>query len=178
MLRLASLGFLSQEPLNGYRLKQQLETYMGSCICANYGAIYPLLKRMEEHGEITLLSEEMVEGGQSKKVYGITALGRERWREEMLANPHESWVNARSRFVIKFFFFSLLQPAERLQLIEHRLMICRLRLASKQAEKPATDVYQVTVQQRALEMIQSEIEWLTKQLAREQQELAQKIPEQ
>lgn len=167
MLRLASLGFFYQEPLNGYRLKQQLETYMGSCVCANYGAIYPLLKRMEERGEIMLLCEEKVEGGQNSKVYSITDLGRDRWQEEMLAHPQESWVNARSRFVIKFFFFSLLQPAERLQLIEHRLMSCRLRLASKKAEKPAADVYQLTVQQRALEMIESEIEWLTKQLARE-----------
>lgn len=122
----------------------------------------------EQNEEEVILSEEAVETGQSSKVYNITSLGRDRWRQEMLAHPQESWVNSRSRFLIKFFFFSHLQPRERLQLMEHRLMTCRLRLAKKQAEERSIDFYRATVRQRSIEVIESEITWLTEQLNNEQ----------
>lgn len=167
MLRLATLGLLQQEPMNGYRLKQQLELFMGCIICVNYGAIYPLLKRMEEQSEIMLVDDETGESPQNSKTYAITDLGRDRWREEMLSHPQDSWVNSRSRFLIKFFFFSQLQPSERVQLLEHRLMLCRLRLTQKLAEPSVSDPYQVTFRQRSLDTVNSEISWLTQQLAKE-----------
>ncbi|MBN4005079.1 PadR family transcriptional regulator [Nostoc sp. LPT] len=173
MLKLAVLGLLQREPLNGYRLKQQLEMFMSCSICVNYGAIYPLLKRMEEQGEAILCAEQGEESGQCGKVYEITPLGKTTWYQEMLAFPHESWVNARSRFFIKFFFFSHLLPEERVQLIEHRLMLCQLRLAEKKALEVIDDLYQAKVQRRAVEVIKSEIEWLVEQLQIEQLQLAQ-----
>lgn len=167
MLRLAALGVLQSEPMNGYRLMQQLEFFMSCCISVNSGAIYPLLKRMEEQGEVTLLPGAATEAGQAGKTYEITPLGREHWRELMLAHPQESWVNARSRFAIKVFFFSHLESAERLQLIEHRLMQCRLRLAYRQSQPKQPDPYQAAVWQRSLDVIESEIQWLMQQLANE-----------
>ena len=146
---------------------QQLDIFMSCCISVNSGAIYPLLKRMEEQGDVMLLPGEALEAGQAGKTYGITALGREHWRQQMLAHPHESWVNSRSRFAIKFFFFSHLEPAERLQLIEHRLMHCRLRLAHRQAQPKPANPYQAAVWQRSLDVIASEIQWLMQQLANE-----------
>lgn len=146
---------------------QQLEFFMSCCISVNSGAIYPLLKRMEERGEIVLLPDSASEIGQVGKTYQITALGREQWRQAMLAHPHESWVNSRSRFAIKFFFFSHLEPVERLQLIEHRLMHCRLRLAHRQAQPKQANPYQAAVWQRSLNVIESETQWLTQQLAEE-----------
>lgn len=50
MLELATLGLLRREPLHGYRLVKLLELLMGSCISVNYGAIYPLLRRLERRG--------------------------------------------------------------------------------------------------------------------------------
>ncbi|MEH2375236.1 PadR family transcriptional regulator [Nostoc sp.] len=173
MLKLAVLGLLQREPLNGYRLKQQLEMFMSCSICVNSGAIYPLLKRMEELGEVMLCAEQVQEAGQCGKVYEITPLGNTTWYQEMLAYPHESWVNARSRFLIKFFFFGHLLPEERVQLIEHRLMSCRLRLAEKKALEITDDLYQVKVQRRVVEVIKSEIEWLVEQLQTEQLQLTQ-----
>ena len=173
MLKLAVLGLLQREPLNGYRLKQQLEMFMSCSICVNYGAIYPLLKRMEEKGQVMLCAEQVQETGSCGKVYQITPLGKNTWYNEMLAYPHESWVNARSRFLIKFFFFSHLLPEERVQLIEHRLMLCGLRLAEKKALVLTDDLYQIKVQKRAMEVIKSEIDWLVEQLQTEQLQLAQ-----
>lgn len=167
MLELAALGLLQHEALHGYRLKQQLEQFIGGCICVNYGAIYPLLKRLEERQEVIALAEE-TGTGPSRKIYGITAHGRDLWRQKMLESPHESWVNARSRFIIKFFFFSQLSPAERVQLLEHRLMVCQLRLANQEVEPVPTDPYQTAIRQRFIAVLQDEIHWLSEQLAREQ----------
>lgn len=168
MLELATLGLLLSEPLHGYRLKQQLELFMSSCISVNYGAIYPLLRRLEESGYIVTLGQEPGEAGPSRKTYGITATGRDLWRQKMLEHPHESWVNTRSRFAIKFFFFSNLESPERVKLLEHRLMVCRLRLESLEIEPMPADRYQSDTWKRHFAMLQDEINWLRSQLRKEQ----------
>ncbi len=172
MLELATLGLLQREPLHGYRLKQQLELFMSSCISVNYGAIYPLLKRLEERGEIATLATEEGEAGPTRKTYCITAKGRQRWHQKMLEDPHESWVNSRSRFMIKFFFFSHLEPAERIKLLENRLRVCHLRLESIELESTQLlDPYESAALQRCLVVTRSEMEWFSKQLTKEQKEL-------
>lgn len=169
MLELSTLGLLQREPLHGYRLKQQLELFMSSCISINYGAIYPLLRRLEERGDIATLANEEGEAGSNRKIYCITAQGKAHWHEEMLAHPHESWVNSRSRFAIKFFFFSYLEHSERIMLLEHRLSACQLRVETIQVEyQPLNDPYQESAYQRCISVINSEIEWLREQLAQEQ----------
>lgn len=173
MLELSALGLLQRQPLHGYRLKQQLELFMSSCISVNYGAIYPLLKRLEERGEISVIAEVAGDAGCPRKIYGITAKGRDRWRHKMLEHPQESWVNSRSRFQIKFFFFGDLEPPERIKLLEHRLRVCYLRLDyldSQQAERDYfADFYQAASWDRCTTTLQLEIQWLTEQLAQEEQ---------
>lgn len=166
MLELATLGLLQREPLHGYRLKQQLELFMSSSISVNYGAIYPLLRRLEKRGEISTLTTDQTDIGLSRKTYCITEKGRQRWHEKMMEHPHESWVNSRSRFCIKFFFFSNLEASERIKLLEHRLSICQLRLERIEVEQ-LTDPYQKAVWQECLSVLRSEIQWLSEQLAKE-----------
>jgi DNA-binding PadR family transcriptional regulator len=169
MLELAALGLLLKKPLHGYLLKQQLERFMSGCISVNYGAIYPLLKRLEKQGYIK--TQELIDAGSNRKVYQITELGRDRWRQKMLAHPHESWVNSRSRFIIKFFFFSQLEPTERVKLMQSRLMTCQLRLENRESqivEQDAEDFYRAIALQRHLANLRFEIEWLKKQIFREQ----------
>jgi DNA-binding PadR family transcriptional regulator len=171
MLELAALGFLQKQPLHGYRLKQQLELFMSGCISVNYGAIYPLLKRLEARGDIVTLGEEAGESGPSRKVYCITEAGRDRWRQEMLEHPHESWVNSRSRFIIKYFFFSHLHPTERVKLLDQRLTVCQSRLRELEGENIAgsADFYEATAWRRHLANLRFEIDWLLEQIKRERQ---------
>jgi DNA-binding PadR family transcriptional regulator len=172
MLELATLGLLQTEPLHGYRLKQQLELFMSCCISVNYGAIYPLLRRLEERGEIVTLATDQTEGGGCRKTYCITSKGRDRWREKMLENPHESWVNNRSRFMIKFFFFSHLEPIQRVKLLKNRLNACHLRLESIEFETThSLDPYASIAWNRSIDVLRSEIQWLDAQLAKEEKEL-------
>ncbi|MCY7385955.1 MAG: PadR family transcriptional regulator [Microcoleus sp. CAN_BIN18] len=181
MLELSALGLLQREPLHGYRLKQKLELFMSSCISVNYGAIYPLLKRLEERGEISVIAEEAGDAGCPRKIYGITDKGRELWRKKMLDHPQESWVNSGSRFQIKFFFFGELEPAERLKLLEHRLRVCYIRqdyIESLKSEYPLTDEYQLASGDRCNSVLALEIQWLTEQLAKEKSDRANLQPHQ
>lgn len=167
MLELATLGLLQKESLHGYRLKQQLELFMSGCISVNYGAIYPLLKRLEERGLIEVCLEDEGSSGNARKIYTITPKGKEQWKKKMLEHPHESWVHARSRFFIKFFFFSYLDPDERLKLLEHRLKVCQLRLENQDIEIFPPDFYQSEAWHRCREVIKDEIQWLEKQITSE-----------
>lgn len=167
MLELATLGLLQKERLHGYKLKQQLELFMSGCISVNYGAIYPLLKRLQQRGYIECFLEEKERSGANRKIYEITEQGKVRWREKMLEHPRESWVHSRSRFMIKFVFFSSLPPEERLKLLEHRLMVCRLRLESRDIDKFPPDPYYAIAWSRCQEMTKDEINWLEAQISLE-----------
>jgi DNA-binding PadR family transcriptional regulator len=174
MLEIAALGLLQRDSLHGYRLKQELELFMSSCISVNYGTIYPLLKRLEQQGAITISKEQME--GSSRKVYQITQQGQELWKTLMMEHPQESWVNARSRFMIKFFFFSHLEPAERLKLLNHRLMVCHLRLETvekQKIEQTSIDPYQTAVWQHCSTTLYLDIEWLQKTIEHESTSLNQ-----
>ncbi len=163
MLELSALGLLQREPLHGYRLKQQLEICMGSCISVNYGAIYPLLRRLEKRGQIQVMASVAGSAGSCRKIYSITASGRDRWRFKMLEAPQESWVKSRSRFMIKFFFFGDLELADRIKLLEDRLQVCQNRqtyLNHQQREYSPVDLYQRAVWHRAKFILESEIQWI------------------
>jgi DNA-binding PadR family transcriptional regulator len=174
MLELAALGLLQDEPLHGYRLKKQLETFMGGCVSANYGAIYPLLKRLQRQGLIDVMLEEAGSQGGNRRIYCITPTGQDRWQQEMMAHPQESWVNSRARFMIKFLFFSHLQPEQRLSLMTHRLEACQQRLGKVQPDLTASqrDPYKALAWQRHQGNLQFEIQWLQAQINREQGILA------
>ncbi len=175
MLELSALGLLQREPLHGYKLKQQLELFMSSCISVNYGAIYPLLKRLEKRGEIEAIATEAGEGGASRIIYAITQKGRDRWRQLMLAHPQESWVKSRARFIVKYFFFNDLEPAERIGLLERHLMVCRLRqdyLESQKIEHVPADSYQAEAWDFSLKMHGYDIQWISEQLAKERVNLS------
>jgi DNA-binding PadR family transcriptional regulator len=143
-----------------------MELFMSGCISVNYGAIYPLLKRLEERGFIQVFNEQE-DNNNPRKMYSITPEGREKWREKMLEHPQESWINSRSRFMIKYFFFSYLQPQERLKLLEHRFMTCKLYLEKKELDFDFVchDPYQLEAWNRCKWAIINEIDWLEIQIA-------------
>ena len=167
MLELATLGLLQKEPLHGYKLKQLLEQFISGCISVNYGAIYPLLKRLEEKEYLTLSLSEGEAGG-NKKIYAITKKGKARFQTKMLECPKESWVNARSRFMIKFVFFSHVSQKQRIELLQERLAVCQTRLEEQKCKPQPDDYYLATACNRYLAVIEDEINWLTQQLKQEQ----------
>ncbi|MBD2256033.1 PadR family transcriptional regulator [Pseudanabaena sp. FACHB-2040] len=167
MFEIAALGLLQREPLHGYRLKQQLELFMSGCISANCGTIYPLLRRLEQQGAITVVGD----GASNRKIYSLTDQGRAQWQQKMMEHPQESWVNARSRFMIKFFFFAYIEPNQRIKLLANRLVLCRLRLEDKETQPLPSDPYQSAAWSWFENMLRQEISWLTQMLEQEQNKL-------
>ena len=144
-------------PLHGYALKAWLERYMGSLITVNFGAIYPLLRRLSEQGLIESRHEEH----QQRKIttYSITRAGRKRFKAEMLSFANESRVNARSRFLTKAYFFAQVSPAERIAILEQRLVVLSQKPKLEETELPG-DEYKRALYEFAGGLIETEAAWV------------------
>jgi DNA-binding PadR family transcriptional regulator len=82
----AVLGLLSREELSGYDLKRWMEWPLGYFWSARHSQIYPELARLEEDGFVTHTVVEQ-SGRPDKKVYRITAEGREALKEWVIEPP-------------------------------------------------------------------------------------------
>ena len=75
------LSVLSDEPMYGYQIIQELERRSGGYFEMKEGLLYPLLHRMKREG---LLSSEwqVASGERRRKYYTITEAGRQELREQ------------------------------------------------------------------------------------------------
>jgi DNA-binding PadR family transcriptional regulator len=78
------LGFLKEAEATGYDLKQRFHDPIGFFYRVSDGSIYPALKKLARDGLVTLRRER--QGRRTRKVYAITARGREHFRR-MLHEP-------------------------------------------------------------------------------------------
>jgi len=72
LLDIQILTIINKEPAWGYKIKKQVEAYSGLKI--RHGALYPLLRRLEEKGLIK--SQKQQQGKRTKKVYALTEKGK------------------------------------------------------------------------------------------------------
>lgn len=70
------LGILTDGAASGYDLKKQFESSFGHFFAAGYGSIYPALSALAEQGLVTC-EEIAQEGKPNRKVYAVTAAGRQ-----------------------------------------------------------------------------------------------------
>jgi DNA-binding PadR family transcriptional regulator len=75
-LRMMILMLLARKPMHGYEIMNEVDERTLGLWRPTAGGIYPLLKRMEEKGEIE--STSIVESGRRRRVYRITPEGRSR----------------------------------------------------------------------------------------------------
>ena len=78
------LGFLVEAEATGYDLKNRFQDPVGFFYRVSDGSIYPALKKLAHDGLVTLRTER--QGRRTRKVYAITARGREHFRR-MLREP-------------------------------------------------------------------------------------------
>jgi DNA-binding PadR family transcriptional regulator len=69
-IRTAALLLLSEEPVNGYQIMQEVEERSGGVWRASPGSVYPALQQLEDEG---LIRAEESEG---RKLYALTDAGR------------------------------------------------------------------------------------------------------
>jgi PadR family transcriptional regulator, regulatory protein AphA len=118
-IRTLCLGVLSFQEASGYEIKKEIEDGLFShFIDASFGSIYPALTMLNAEGLVTLRAEEQT-GRPDKKVYAITALGREVLAKSLSVVP------ARDKYKSEFLFEMLLQhylsPSHILVAIEKQL---------------------------------------------------------
>ncbi len=109
----AVLGLLMYAPLSGYDIRRIYADSLGNFWSESYGAIYPILKRLEEGGLATREVERQA-GRPDRNVYTITDLGREEMRL-WLAQPADP-VRERVEVLLKLFHGWEVGPAV---MIEH-----------------------------------------------------------
>jgi DNA-binding PadR family transcriptional regulator len=78
------LGFLMESEMTGYDLKRKFQDPVGFFYRASDGSLYPALKKLASEGLVTMRAERR--GRRARKVYAITARGRERFLA-MLREP-------------------------------------------------------------------------------------------
>jgi len=111
----AVLGLLMYASLSGYDIRRIYADSLGNFWSESYGAIYPILKRLEEEGLATREVERQT-GKPDRNVYTITELGREemhRW----LAQPADP-VKERVEVLLKLFHGWEVGPAAMVEHVE------------------------------------------------------------
>lgn len=113
--RYALLGMLSYQPMSGYDMKKMSDHSIGHFWNENFGNIYPVLKKLEAEGLVTMVREEK-DAGPSRKTYTISSDGR-RALEEWLAKPPDV-SPLREELLLQIFFGQWTRPeiiAEKVQ---------------------------------------------------------------
>ncbi|MBS7616124.1 helix-turn-helix transcriptional regulator [Candidatus Bathyarchaeota archaeon] len=72
LLDIQILTLINKEPTWGYNIKKQIEAFSGLKI--RHGALYPLLKKLENKGLIK--SQKQQQGKRTRKTYTITQKGK------------------------------------------------------------------------------------------------------
>ncbi|WP_151484310.1 PadR family transcriptional regulator [Streptomyces albicerus] len=96
MLELSILGFLSEEPLHGYELKERIKALSGHVRPVSDGALYPAITRMVAAGKL----EQHTEPGSSaapRRILSLTEKGRADLLER-LRHPKDTEITDQVRF--------------------------------------------------------------------------------
>jgi len=119
MLELAILGFLREEPLHGYELKQRIAWLAGHFRPVSDGALYPAIARLERQGLLTR-REAPGSGAAPRQVLSLTEQGQAALLER-LRSPDEIDISDRNRFFALLAFLKFLPAAEQRAVLMRRL---------------------------------------------------------
>jgi DNA-binding PadR family transcriptional regulator len=179
MLELAILGLLHEASMHGYELRKQLGIRLGGFRAFSYGSLYPALRRLTRAGLIVEDADqpmpETVSGAWSKrsrKVYRITADGKERFAELLSAAGPQTWDD--DSFGVHLAFFSRTPAETRMRILEGRRRAVEerregLRSALGRAGEQI-DRYTRELHQLGLDSTEREVRWLNELISREREE--------
>lgn len=96
MLELSILGFLAEQPLHGYELKERIKALSGHVRPVSDGALYPAITRLVTAGKL----DQHTEPGTSaapRRMLSLTDKGREELLER-LRHPRQTEITDQVRF--------------------------------------------------------------------------------
>jgi len=151
------LRHLTRRPAHGYELRKRVEHTTGWRL--NNNSLYPALRRFEEAGAVTR-TEQPQEGRPPRAVYTLTPLGRELLHDMIADLPPDQAVDD-TEFMARLGQFGLLEPAERLAVIDARQAALRARLAHFAAmHELAFDHWAEAVTAELIRRDEAERDWL------------------
>ncbi|MGW3415087.1 PadR family transcriptional regulator [Streptomyces sp. NPDC000888] len=119
MLELSILGFLSEEPLHGYELKERIKSLSGHVRPVSDGALYPAITRLITAGKL----DQHAEPGSSaapRRILSLTDKGREDLLER-LRHPKRTEITDQVRFnTLLAFLRHLPDPREQAAVLRRR----------------------------------------------------------
>ncbi|WP_369258035.1 PadR family transcriptional regulator [Streptomyces sp. R35] len=120
MLELSILGFLAEEPLHGYELKERIKALNGHVRPVSDGALYPAITRLVTAGKLG----QHTEPGSSaapRRMLSLTGQGREDLLER-LRRPKQAEITDQVRFnTVLAFLRHLPDPREQAAVLQRRL---------------------------------------------------------
>ncbi len=194
MIDLAILGLLDEQDLHGYQLKKQLAELVGSRSGISFGSLYPALARLEKSGAVKAVEANTVgeptipmtgalsgelaafrarigrpaRSRRTKKVYGITEIGRQRLRELLVDESSDD-----RTFAVQVAFCRTLSPQQRLALFEQRKAELNRRLAERsRAGDSRSDSYRRSLREHDTRTITHDLTWIDELIDAARAELA------
>jgi DNA-binding PadR family transcriptional regulator len=174
VLELAVLGLLQEAPMHGYELRKQLVLRLGGFRVFSYGSLYPALRRLTRAGLIVEDPDQPAPESagwprRSKRVYRITAEGKERLAELLTEAGPNAWDD--EGFGVHLTFFSRTPAEARMRILEGRRRTVEerregLRAALSRAGEQI-DRYTQQLHQLGLDTCEREVRWLNELIATE-----------
>jgi DNA-binding PadR family transcriptional regulator len=185
MHELTVLGELLDEPMHGYLLAQILTAHLGPFRQISWGALYPLMHRLQENGLIEACEPIADSRGHRRKAYAITAAGRARFHE-LMAEPAEYGPDSRELFTIKMTKFGYVDALTQLAILrryrgyaaylrahyEEGLAALAVNPYISQTERPGL----LRALAYRLQLVRAEIEWVEQEITRTEDAIAGVAP--
>jgi DNA-binding PadR family transcriptional regulator len=177
VLELAILGVLMESPTHGYELRKRLTGLLGAFRAFSYGSVYPTLGRLQRGGLVSVSATPESErgwGSRARKVYEITADGKERLAELLSDAGPQTFED--DGFGVHLAFFSRTPADVRMRILEGRRRRVEerregLRAALARAGEKV-DRYTRELHRMGLDSSEREVRWLNELIAHEQAEKA------
>ena len=177
MYELFILGELMDHPLHGYLLREIIGLAIGPVRKMSWGALYPLIRRLEDDGLIEITGDAPDSGERQRKIYRITVRGEERFFHLML-KPDEYDADYPDRFNIKLVNFDRLTSAQRreqferyrgyVQFLTDQWENSRRFVVTERHITPDERVWILKNLERRLHLAAADTEWINQQLENEE----------
>lgn len=166
MLEFAVLGLLQEAPLHGYEVRKQLGRRLGGFRAFSYGSLYPALRRLVRAGLIVETGDHDLTGAgwsrRGRRVYRITAGGRERFTEMLDEAGPQAWEDG--SFGVHLAFFSRTPAEIRIRILEGRRRTVEERREGLRSVLNRTgeqiDRYTRELHRLGLDSSEREVRWL------------------
>ena len=126
MYELIILSLLMRFPLHGYLIAQIANDTIGPWAKLSNGTLYPLLTKLEQSALIALAGDthDTAQTERSVRTFMITDAGRKRFYQLMM-DTASNIGDYQRLFHLKVPYLDLLQPRERMHLLNHYLNYCQ-----------------------------------------------------